>query len=90
MCGRRVPRHASYILRIEVVTNPSTPAMDTDTNPDPATEIDSLLDQMKHYSADELQDQVYRKFELHLCSQCHPHYLANPLGLPRKDSPGHN
>lgn len=90
MCGRSIELHASYVVRIEVFAHPSTPAMDTDTNPDPGMEIDRLLEQLKHYSADELLDQVYRKLEYHLCQSCQAIYLANPLGRPRREEPGRN
>ena len=42
-----------------------------------------LLEQMKDMSADELQDQVHRRFEFKLCRTCHMRFLVNPLGKPR-------
>ena len=80
ICRQVVPRHDSYVVRIEVFADPSTPAMDSEGNPDPAGGITKLMDQLKHYSADELQDQVYRRFELHICGKCQPRYLVNPVG----------
>jgi hypothetical protein len=38
---------------------------------------------MKGMSADELQDQVHRRFEYKLCRVCQMRFLVNPLGKPR-------
>jgi hypothetical protein len=42
-----------------------------------------LLEHMKHLSADDLQDDVHRRFEFRLCRPCQRKFLANPLGMPR-------
>lgn len=47
ICGQIVPRHTSYVVRIEVFADPSTPAMDSETSPDPSGELSKLLEQMK-------------------------------------------
>ena len=45
---------------------------------------------MEHASADELQDQVFRRLEFRLCRPCQMQFLANPLGKPRKLVNGRN
>jgi hypothetical protein len=40
----------------------------------------NLIEQMKHMTADELQDQVARRFEYRLCRPCQMEYLVDPLG----------
>jgi hypothetical protein len=42
-----------------------------------------LIEQMKDMSADDLQDQVHRRFEFKLCRVCQMRFLVNPLGKPR-------
>lgn len=89
-CHRSVLKTESYIVRIEVLADPGTPAIDTDTEPDASATIADLLEQMKQMTAEELQDQVYRKFEYRLCGHCHKLLLSNPLGLPRRRVHGRN
>ena len=36
-----------------------------------------LMEQMKHLSADDLQDQVHRRFEYRLCPACQRRLLAS-------------
>ncbi len=90
MCGRRVPADASYIVRIEVISDPTVPAIAGDSMPDATDELEKLIEQMKHMSAAELQDQVYRKLEYRLCPKCQPLYLAKPIPRPRPARPAHN
>lgn len=49
-----------------------------------------LIEQMKGMTAQELQDQVHRRFEYRLCPHCHRDYLANPLGMPRTKRDANN
>jgi len=53
-------------------------------------EMRKLIEQMKHATADELQDDVHRRFEYHVCHACHQQVLANPLGFPRRTRVGVN
>jgi hypothetical protein len=92
LCGRDVPTHAHYIVRIDVYADPSMPEMwmhELEEMDFPSTYV-KLFDQMKHMSADELQDQVHRQMEYHLCPACQRDYLANPLGKPRGRPPDAN
>ena len=83
VCGARIPAHAHYVVRIDVFADPSVPAMSTEEleelNFDQT--FSDLLEQMKHMTADELQDQVARRFEYRLCRPCQIEYLADPLAL---------
>ncbi len=92
LCGCPLAPHAHYIVRIDVFADPSLPPMHTaDLDAiDFDKTFDHLTEQLKHLSADEAQDQVHRRFDYTLCGGCHRQYLANPLGLPRQQRPGHN
>lgn len=84
-CGRRVEPHGHYVVKMEVYADPSMPAVTTDEleEKDLAAGMQDLIDQMKGMTADELQDQVHRRFEFKLCRECQAKFLANPLGRPR-------
>jgi hypothetical protein len=85
LCGKEIAPHGHYIVRVDVFADPSMPpttsaeleAADLDG------EIDELLEQMKDMTADEIQDQVHRRFEFRICAKCQPSVLANPLGRRR-------
>ena len=78
--------HESYVVRIDVFADPSVPptAGDALQAADFEAQVADLLEQMKHLSADELQDDVHRRFEYRLCRPCQRRFLANPLGRPRE------
>jgi hypothetical protein len=92
LCGHELAAPSSYVVRIDAFADPSMPAMTSEliaqTNFD--AELDSLLEQMKALSAEELQDQVHRRMEFRLCPACHRKFLANPLGKPRRNRIGLN
>jgi hypothetical protein len=92
LCGKPIAPHAHYIVRIDVLADPSMPPMSSEEleETDPDQTLNQLLEQMKDMSADELQNQVHRRFEFVLCRPCQMRYLANPLGLPRQRQPGRN
>jgi hypothetical protein len=81
-----IPAHAHYVVRIDVYADPSLPdlSMEELEEIDTGKTLDELMKQMKHMSAEELQDQVHRRFEYRLCPLCQKEFLSNPLGLPRK------
>ena len=87
--------HESYVVRIDVFADPSMPATTAEelAAADFDQQVADLLEQMKHLSADELQDDVHRRFEYRLCRPCQRRFLANPLGKPRETAavrPGRN
>jgi hypothetical protein len=95
LCGREVEVHESYVVRIDVFADPSMPATTAEelAAADFDQQVADLLEQMKHLSADELQDDVHRRFEYRLCRPCQRRFLANPLGKPRETAavrPGRN
>ena len=85
VCGAVTPPHAHYIVRIDVYADPSVPAMSTEEleETDFDQKFTDLLAQMKQLTADDLQDDVHRRFEFKLCRPCQRKFLANPLGMPR-------
>ena len=92
LCERRLVKHASYVVRMDVFADPSIPPMSTEEleEADFDETLDKLLDEMKDLTADDLQDGVHRRFEFRLCPACHRRFLANPLGKPRDVSAGKN
>lgn len=92
ICGKRVVEHESYLVRIDVFADPTMPPVTTEelAEMDFDNTLAELLEQMKQMSAEELQDQVHRRFEYRLCRPCQVRFLVNPLGLPRVRKPGGN
>jgi hypothetical protein len=91
-CNALIPPHAHYVVRIDVFADPSLPEMSSED----LEEMDfdetfrKLLDQMKHMTAQELEEQVHRRLEFKLCPKCQREYLLNPLGKPRRAADSRN
>ena len=92
LCNRAIPPHAHYIVRIDVFADPEMPAATSEemAEADYQAAMNELVEQMKNMSADELQDQVHRRFEFKLCRACQMRFLVNPLGKPRIRQLGKN
>ena len=92
LCGRDVGLHESYVVRIDVFADPSVPPTTADelAGADFDEQVSELLEQMKGMSADELQDDVHRRFEYRICRPCQRRFLVNPLGAPRGERVGRN
>jgi hypothetical protein len=92
LCGTRVPPGEHYVVRIDVYADPSVQPMSTEEleEKDFDQTFQELLEQMKGMSADDLQDDVHRRFEYRLCRSCQRRFLANPLGQPRVREVGEN
>ena len=92
LCGRTVEPHAHYVVRIDVFADLATPPLSTEDaqEADFDQTMDHLLKQMEHLSAEDLQDQVFRRMEFKLCRSCQAQFLANPLRRPRQQEPGRN
>lgn len=92
LCDRVVPKHTSYVVRMDVFADPTIPPLSTEEleESDFDETLDKLMDEMKGMSADDLQDEVHRRFEYHLCRACHRRFLANPMGKPRAQRAGDN
>lgn len=87
VCARKLAAGRFYVVRVDVYAEPSAEEIDTTAQPGEAGYVESveeILAQMQGMSADELQDQVARRFEYHLCPDCQKLVLRNPLGLPRR------
>ena len=92
LCGREVELHESYVVRIDVFADPSVPPTTAGqlAGVDFDQQVADLFEQMKHLSADDLQDDVHRRFEYRICRPCQRRFLANPLGTPREVRVGRN
>jgi hypothetical protein len=87
VCARKLAAGRFYVVRVDVFADPAAEPIDTAAQPGEAGYVESveeLIEQMVGMSADELQDQVARRFEYHLCPDCQKLVLRNPLGLPRR------
>ena len=92
LCGRETDLHESYVVHIDVFAEPSMKPVTAEelAATDFVQSYSELLDQMKHLTADDLQDDVHRRFEYRLCRPCQRRFLANPLGKPRDVQAGKN
>jgi hypothetical protein len=92
MCGRRAAPHGHYVVKMEVYADPSLPAVTSDEleEKELAEGMKELMEQMTGMTAEDLEDQVHRRFEFKACGACQPKLLANPLGLPRDLKTGAN
>ena len=92
LCGRAIPPHQHYVVRIDVFADPSLPAVSRDDieEADYERRMADLLAQMKNMSAQELQDSVHWEREFKICRPCQVKFLANPLGKPRVKDLGPN
>src|SRR4051812_39662034 len=92
LCDRALPKHLSFIVRIEVFADPAIPPLSTEEleKTDFTGTLDKLMDEMKVMTADDLQDGVHRRFEFRLCPACQRRFLANPMGKPRDLRAGKN
>ena len=82
MCGRAISPHGHSVVRIDVFADPSMSLLSGED----LEEMDfdrafaELIEQMKEMSAEELQDQVHRRFEYRLCPACQRRLLATFTG----------
>ena len=92
ICGTVLRAAESYVVRIDVYADPTLPTISTEEldESDPEAKVADLLKEMEHLSADDLQDQVHRRFEFRVCARCQRGVIANPLGLPRRTREGEN
>jgi hypothetical protein len=86
LCDRPVSPHGHYIVKIDVYADPEMPAVTGEEmeEADYQQAMKELMEQMQGMTADELQDQVHRRFEFKLCRACQMRFLVNPLGKPRQ------
>ena len=92
LCGKPIPPHMHYIVRIDVFYNPEIPEITQEQldKMDHDEEFRKIFEQMKHLTPEEAQAQVHRRFEYNICPACQPRFLANPLGKPRQREVGEN
>jgi hypothetical protein len=92
LCGKQIPPHLHYVVRIDVFADPSIPDMSAEelAAMDADATFEKLIEQMKHASAQELEDQVFKRVEYRICRACQREFLANPLGRPRTQHLGKN
>ena len=85
LCGKDLVPAGHYVVRIDVFADPALPATSEKELKaiDFDAAIDELLDEMKDMTADELQDQVHRRFEYRICPRCQRRFLRDPLGRAR-------
>lgn len=92
ICGSVLGKADSYVVRVEVFADPSLPPLSEDDlqEMDGPGKMADLLKQMEGMSAEDLQDQVHRRFEYRICAGCQRGVIVNPLGLPRRLRQGEN
>lgn len=93
VCRRVLRPGAFYVVRVDVFADPTPDPIDTSAPPGApghVPSVDEVLAEMEGMTADELQDQVARRFEYVVCATCQKLILRNPLGLPRRKGTGVN
>lgn len=95
LCGKPLlaDEDTRYVVRIEVYAACDPMEItEADLQEDHAAEMRKLIEQMKGLSAEEAEDQVYRKFRFDLCPACQAKYLEDPLlrGSRRRTRFGEN
>jgi len=80
-CGRAVPRHAHYRVRIDVVADPSPPDLTHEDleEADLAWTLAQLQDDLKHATAADLEDAIAKQFEFRICRPCQLRFIRDPL-----------
>ena len=80
-CGRRLGRtDLRYIVKIDA--RAAYDALEirlVDLMRDHEAELRALVEQMKHRDPAELEDEIYKQFELDLCPMCYHAYIRDPL-----------
>ena len=76
--------HNFYVVNIEAFADPTPPTIrEEDLNAaEIRKEIQRLIEDMRDLSEQELMDQVYRRFTIHLCESCYRQWIENPAGPP--------
>jgi hypothetical protein len=84
-CGMSIPPHAHYVVKLEVYADPTLPAVTSDEieEADYDRKVAELLEQMRHASAEELENSVHWQREFRICRPCQLQLLADPLGAAR-------
>ena len=87
-----MPAHCSYVVRIDAFAHPAMPETTSDEldETDLEAQMRELIEQMKHLTSEELQDQVHRRLEFNLCRPCQVNFLSNPLGRPSENRASNN
>jgi ribosomal protein L40E len=91
-CRARLPQHGYYVAKIEVFADPSIPEINTASlaDVDFSGTVDALLDEMNRWSTQELEAQVYKRFDFRLCAKCQALFIRDPLGAAQPRPTGIN
>ena len=92
LCGRVIPPQADYLVRIDVIASPEMPELSSEDLEEADLEraMEELIEELKHFTEEELTEQVFKRFEFRICRPCQIRFLANPLGKPRESRTGRN
>ena len=71
-----------YEVRIEIKSAYDPMELTEDDLKKAQEQLHDLIAQLKDYSTEKAQDEVYREFRFDLCATCQKEYLAAPLGRP--------
>lgn len=68
-------------MNIEAIADPYPPVFsDEDLRRDPRKEIERILAELRHLSAEEAMNQVYRRTAILLCGRCYRAWIEDPAG----------
>ena len=70
-----------YLVNIEAIADPYPPVFsDEDLRRDPREQIERILGELRHLSAEEAMNQVYRRTAILLCGRCYRAWIEDPAG----------
>ena len=69
-----------FIVKLEVYAAAGPADLDRDPKPDPAGELDRVLQALAWADPDEIEDETYRCFRFDVCDGCRKVLLQRPLG----------
>ena len=87
-CGRELHpgKGDLYVISVLAIADPSPPVFtEEDLTEDIGAEILRLTAQLNRIDAEQVQDQVYRRLVLHLCSSCYQKWIQDPTGTEPSD-----
>lgn len=89
LCGRPLAAGVFFVVRIDVFADPALPPASAGelAATDFKAELADVMNELKHLSADDAMDDVYRRFEYAVCKGCQRRVLANPLGRLKGTEP---
>ncbi len=92
LCGKTllIDEDVRYIVNIEVFAAYDPMELtEEDLKKDLRKELSELVKRMEKLDPEKAQDEVYRRFQFHLCPVCQRKYIRDPLRRERETTDEH-